>query len=151
VRLIVPCMLFVAAGCQALPGLRGPADATGATRPQGQRAAASNGSGHVPVVDAGGGGAGAHGAVRRPGAGILIGRVIDGVTGLPVPDAGASLLGLEQRTLTGPDGRFRFDGVPAGALTLILGPADGYVAASRAIDLDAEGPDAGLVTLLPLT
>lgn len=96
-------------------------------------------------------GASMAGAAERggPGPGIVVGRLIDGQTGLPVRDGGMTLLELGRRTITLPDGQFRFDSVPPGAYTLIAGPAEGYVPASRPARVLGEGADLGFVALLP--
>ncbi|MFN2252371.1 MAG: hypothetical protein ACK2UL_10690, partial [Anaerolineae bacterium] len=46
-----------------------------------------------------------------PGPGALVGRLVDAVSGLPIRDTGVSLLAQERRTISGPDGSFRLDGV----------------------------------------
>jgi LysM repeat protein len=84
-----------------------------------------------------------------PSTTTLTGRLVDATTGLPIPDAGVALLGVDRRTITMPDGGFRFDGAPAGALTLVLGPAEGYVARGWDVSAAAGAADVGLVTLLP--
>ena len=96
-------------------------------------------------------GASMSGAAERggPGPGIVFGRLIDGQTGLPVRDGGMTLLELGRRTITLPDGQFRFDSVPPGAYTLVAGPAEGYVPASRPARVLGEGADLGFVALLP--
>ena len=72
----------------------------------------------------------------------IAGRLVDAVTGLPIRDAGVALLGLDRRTVSGPDGGFRFDRVQSGPVTLVLGPADDYV--PRGVDEQAA---AGLTDL----
>ncbi len=84
-----------------------------------------------------------------PGGGVVIGRLVDGATGLAVGDSGVSVLDLGRRTVSGIDGTFRFDGVPAGALTLVFGPVDGYVPRSMSLRIPPEGVDVGLVVLRP--
>ncbi len=88
-------------------------------------------------------------AAAGPGAGTVVGRLIDGVTGQAVRDAGVSLLELGKRTITVPDGHFRFDGVAPGVYTLVLGPAAGYVPGSAEQRVLATGANAGLITLHP--
>jgi len=80
---------------------------------------------------------------------VVTGRLVDGVSGLPVRDAGVALLGLERRTITGPDGGFRFDGVPAGALTIVLGPAEGHVARGAHAHVEPGAGDLGVLHLMP--
>lgn len=85
-----------------------------------------------------------------PGAGILTGRLVDALTGLPVTDAGVTLQEQGRRGLSGPDGRFRFDGVPAGSVTVALGPVDGYVPRSLEAHQSEEGLDLGITPLVPI-
>jgi hypothetical protein len=84
-----------------------------------------------------------------PGPGIVIGRLIDRATGLPVRDAGVTLLELGRRTISLPDGQFRFDGIAPGNYTLVFGPAEGYVPGSGEARVTSEGADSGLRSLLP--
>jgi hypothetical protein len=84
-----------------------------------------------------------------PGAGIVVGRLIDRGTGLAVRDAGVSILELGRRSITLPDGRFRFDGVEAGAYTLVFGPAEGYVPRSLDAKVRPAGVDVGIIGLVP--
>lgn len=84
-----------------------------------------------------------------PGPGIVIGRLIDRDTGLAVRDAGVTVLELGRRSISLPDGRFRFDGLQPGRYTLVLGPAEAYV--PRAVDLKVapDGADLGILGLVP--
>ena len=86
-----------------------------------------------------------------PGGGVLVGRLVDAVTGLPVPDAGVMLLGHELRTISAPDGRFRFGGIPPGQITVVIGPVDGFLARSRTAVVAQDGLDLGILPLLPMT
>lgn len=88
-------------------------------------------------------------ADEGPGAGIVIGRIIDRDTGLAVRDAGVTVLELGRRSISLPDGRFRFDGLQSGRYTLILGPAEAYV--PRTVDLMVlpGGTDLGILGLVP--
>lgn len=92
---------------------------------------------------------GARPGADAPGPGIVIGRLIDRATGLPVRDAGVTLLELGRRTISLPDGQFRFDGIGPGSYTLVFGPAEGYVPGSGTARVTSEGADAGLKSLLP--
>jgi LysM repeat protein len=89
------------------------------------------------------------GGPAGPGGGTLLGRLVDGVTGLPVRDAGVSLLGQDRRSISGPDGRFRLDGVSVGAITVVLGPAEDHITRSIDTRLPADGLDLGITPLLP--
>lgn len=137
-------VLGILTGCAARFGLpvtggsTGPAAATAAAGSDGSGAAGSAGGAAVPVS-----------ASNDPGAGTVIGRLIDGVTGQAVRDAGVSLLELGKRTITVPDGRFRFDGVAPGVYTLVAGPAAGYVPGSLQVRVLAGGTNTGLVALGP--
>ncbi len=88
-------------------------------------------------------------AEQGPGAGIVIGRIVDRDTGLAVRDAGVTVLELGRRSISLPDGRFRFDGLAPGRYTLIFGPAEDYV--PRTVDLKVlpAGTDLGIVGLVP--
>jgi hypothetical protein len=97
----------------------------------------------------GGAAAGGVTASQPPGAGAVTGRLVDGVTGMPVVDAGVAVLGTRHRTLTGPDGGYRLEGLEPGVVTLVFGPADGYVPRSLSDRLPDDGLDAGVVALLP--
>jgi len=90
------------------------------------------------------------GGAEAPGPGIVAGRLVDAVTGLPVADSGVSLLEPGRRAITGADGAFRFEGIGRGDVTLVLGPADGYVTRGTARTVSAQGLDAGLLALLPV-
>lgn len=79
---------------------------------------------------------------------VLTGRLVDAVSGLPVQDAGVAVLGLDRRTITGPDGGFRFDDVSPGSLTLVLGPAEGYVPRGAPVHIQAGAPDVGSLPML---
>ncbi|MBK7779976.1 MAG: LysM peptidoglycan-binding domain-containing protein [Ardenticatenia bacterium] len=103
------------------------------------RASASSAAGPGSVIPPGDG----------PGAGIVVGRLIDRGTGLAVRDAGVSILELGRRSITLPDGRFRFDGVTPGAYTLVLGPAEGYVPRSLDTKVRPAGADIGIIGLIP--
>jgi hypothetical protein len=83
-----------------------------------------------------------------PGAGVVAGRLVDADTGLPIADAGITLMGPNRRALSGPDGRFRFDAVGAGPVTLAFGPVDGYVPRTVASRAAADGLDIGITPLL---
>jgi len=85
-----------------------------------------------------------------PGPGTVVGRLIDAVSGLPVPEAGITLHDRGRRAISGPQGGFRFDGVPAGEVVLDVGPADGYLTRSVSGRMKADGLDIGLVPLVPL-
>ena len=149
----------VLAGCQLLPLLHRsqPPDqpaAAGHPPTQGENPLAQNPPGNPQSIsqrDGSPAGGAGHPGMPHPGPGVVTGRLVDAVTGLPVVDAGVSLLGLEQRTISGPDGRFRFDGVAGGSITLVFGPADGYVPASVVGQLESDGLDIGLHPLLPMT
>jgi LysM repeat protein len=85
-----------------------------------------------------------------PGTGVVTGRLVDAVTGLPVPDAGVTLLGANRRGLSGPDGRFRFDSVAPGPVTIAFGPVEGYVPRTLQARQAPEGLDIGITPLLPV-
>ncbi|MBK6768986.1 MAG: LysM peptidoglycan-binding domain-containing protein [Ardenticatenales bacterium] len=87
-------------------------------------------------------------APHEPGRGVVAGRLIDSATGLPVPDVQVQLVETGRRTLTGASGTFRFDGVPAGDMTVAFGPSDTHVIASRSANVGEAGFDFGLVPLL---
>jgi hypothetical protein len=142
------------AGCSArfgLPVTGGPSDPAAATSAGGGAGTDANGAG----AGAGGAAGSAGGlavpvsASNDPGPGTVIGRLIDGVTGQAVRDAGVSLLELGKRTITVPDGRFRFDGVAPGVYTLVAGPAAGYVPSSLQVRVLSNGTNTGLVALGP--
>ncbi|MGH7680070.1 MAG: carboxypeptidase regulatory-like domain-containing protein [Gemmatimonadaceae bacterium] len=50
--------------------------------------------------------------------GTLAGQVIDAKTGQPISDVGVQIVGTTRGVQTGIDGRFRFQNVPAGTLTI---------------------------------
>lgn len=87
-------------------------------------------------------------ASAAPGAGVLAGRLVDADTGLPIADAGITLVGPNRRALSGPDGRFRFDSVPPGPVTLAFGPVEGYVPRTVVTRAAADGLDLGITPLL---
>lgn len=112
-----------------------------ATPPRGDRpaAATAEGSGPGAIVPPADG----------PGSQIVVGRLVDRGSGLAVRDAGVSILELGRRSISLPDGRFRFDGVEPGAYTLVLGPAEGYVPRSLDIKVRPAGADVGIIGLVP--
>jgi len=120
---------------------------TGASAGTGRPAA----DGRAVVADAAGGavGAPAAGDSAGPGAGVVTGRLIDGVTGVAVRDAGVTLLELGRRTITVPGGFFRFEGIGPGVYTLVIGPAEGYLPHSREVRVLASGAPVGLTALQP--
>jgi len=109
-------------------------------------------AGLLEAPASGGSGSGRPVAVSlpAPGTGVVVGRLVDAVTGLPVRDAGVSLLGPGQRTISGLDGGFRFDGVDPGTVTLVCGPVEGYVPRSFSISVPEGGLDLGITPLLPV-
>jgi hypothetical protein len=142
---LVPCCVLIVLGlssCRALLERRASDAATGTPARQASpiaATAAAGTSGGIAVLVPG----------TVPGAGVVTGRLVDAVSGLPVPDAGVSLLGRERRTIAGTDGRFRLDGVEAGAVTVVLGPIADYVPRSVDARMTADGLDLGITPLLP--
>lgn len=59
-------------------------------------------------------------AAAQPLSGTVAGVVVDAATGEPLPGAAVRLRELERGQATGPDGGFRFEGVPARAYTLAV-------------------------------
>lgn len=84
-----------------------------------------------------------------PGAGLMQGRLVDAVSGLPVPEADVRLQSHGRRVLSGPDGRFRFDGVEAGPVSLRILPPDDHVPRALIRQAGPAGLDIGLVALVP--
>ena len=78
-----------------------------------------------------------------PGAGILVGRLVEDETGISVGDAGVTILELDRRALSHSDGQFRFDGVSPGRYTLVILPTDGYIANSIDVSVRLDGLDLG--------
>ncbi len=74
----------------------------------------------------------------------LRGLVRDGASGAPLADAGVQVLGTRLRTVTRPDGRFLFRGVPPGELSVVVERL-GY--GRRVADLEAEGGTSVSLTL----
>ncbi len=83
-----------------------------------------------------------------PGAGVMAGRLIDAATGLPAPDVQIQLVESGRRTLSAPNGTFRFDGVPVGPVTIAFGPGEHHTMFSRRATVGDTGLDLGLVPLL---
>src|SRR4051812_21149083 len=52
------------------------------------------------------------------GTGTLVGQVVDAKSGQPLSDVGVQLVGTTRGAQTGIDGRFRFQNVPPGPLTI---------------------------------
>lgn len=132
---------WLATGCRAMVG------APAAGSPPTPAAAVA------PIAGADRSGAGGLAASRGagPGAGVVVGRLIDGVTGLAVPDAGVAILEIGRRTVTAPGGHFRFDGVPTGRFTLVVGPADGFLPRSLDVSVLPDGLNASLIPVVPAT
>ncbi|GMV04742.1 MAG: hypothetical protein AMXMBFR53_10220 [Gemmatimonadota bacterium] len=74
----------------------------------------------------------------------LQGLVLDGESGAPLADAAVEVMGTRLRTLTADDGRFRFRGVPPGAISLSVERL-GY--GRRVALVRAEGGSMARVTL----
>lgn len=142
------CAAFLAAcGSRLTPAPGSGAGGEAPALPSGAAADAtevSGGSGPAAGVPAGG-----LPAAGEAGEGVVLGRLIDGVTGQALKDAGLSLSELGRRTISAPGGFFRFDGVAPGSYTLVVGPAEGYVPHSRPLRVTSSGLDAGLIALLP--
>ncbi len=74
-------------------------------------------------------------SLEEPQADARVTGIVRDTTGAPVPNAAILLrteTGTEQRTFTGPDGRFVIQTAPAGALTLLVRAA-GFAETTRAI------------------
>ena len=84
-----------------------------------------------------------------PGSGVVVGRLVDSVTSLPVADAVVALVEPDRRTITAPDGSFRFDGVGHGPVRVVFGPAPKNLPQSRPSRIGSGGLDLGLVLLPP--
>ena len=82
-----------------------------------------------------------------PGAGAVVGRLIDSVSGLPIVDAGVTLRDRGRRAISGPGGVFRFDGVDGQEVSLIIGPAEGYLPRGLTFRMRSDGADLGLIAL----
>ncbi|MEO8083547.1 MAG: hypothetical protein ABI780_06980, partial [Ardenticatenales bacterium] len=148
--IIVAAGLLVGGGCGWGKGLLSGGDANVAGQVAGGAVGTLTGqSTATPTPDAAGSPVrSAPPAAREPGRGVVAGRLIDSATGLPVPDVQVQLIESGRRTLSGPDGTFRFDGVPAGSLTVALGPSDDHVIGSRPAAVGPNGYDFGLVPLI---
>lgn len=62
----------------------------------------------------------APGAQQAPATGRIVGRVIDAASGAGLADAGVSLVGTTQGTMSVVDGRYTLSNVPAGTVTLLV-------------------------------
>ncbi len=56
---------------------------------------------------------------QAAGTGRIVGRVIDGATGLPITGAGVQLVGTTIGAQSGVDGRYAIAGVPAGTVSIL--------------------------------
>lgn len=74
----------------------------------------------------------------------LLGSVLDGPSGAGLEDASVEVVGTRLRTLTGPDGRFTFQGVPPGEIRVAVQRL-GY--GRRIAVVNAEGGSTARVTL----
>jgi hypothetical protein len=89
--------------------------------------------------------------VAEPG-GVVVGRVVDGTTGAPLPGArvGTLLPGFrEQQTEAGGDGTFRLAGVPAGQREIYLGAGQSHAPQRVKVNAGKEVIDLGTVRLAP--
>jgi LysM repeat protein len=68
---------------------------------------------------------------------------------LPVADTVVALVEPDRRTITAPDGSFRFDGVAGGPVQVVYGPAPRHVPQSAPRRIAPDGLDLGLVALPP--
>ncbi len=82
-----------------------------------------------------------------PGPGVVVGRLVDAVSGLPVIDAGVTLRDRGRRVISGPGGSFRFDGVDGREIALIIGPAEGYLPRGVTFEMRGDGVDLSLMAL----
>lgn len=57
-------------------------------------------------------------AAAQQSPGKVVGRVIDGTSGAPLPDVGIQIVGTTLGASSGPDGRFAIYNVPAGTVTI---------------------------------
>jgi outer membrane receptor protein involved in Fe transport len=79
---------------------------------------------------------------------LVTGRVVDAVTGRPLPRAEVRLAGLWHHGFTTDSGTFRIDSVPPGTFTLLV-RALGYTPLGRPVRADPESPVFVAVSLRP--
>ena len=60
------------------------------------------------------------GAQQARGTGRIVGRIVDASTGAGITDAGIQVVGTAQGVLSGVDGRYTLNSVPAGTVTLLV-------------------------------
>jgi TonB-linked SusC/RagA family outer membrane protein len=73
----------------------------------------------------------------RQATGVVVGRVSDARTGLPITGATVALSATDRRTITGVDGRYSLSNVPAGRHDFTA-RALGYAAMSRRVDVTTD-------------
>src|SRR5689334_19340319 len=59
-------------------------------------------------------------SAQAPTTGRIVGRVIDAANGSGLTDVGLQVVGTSLGTMSGVDGRFAINAVPAGTVTLIV-------------------------------